>query len=77
MYILSELILKGIIGFFTIMGLLTFLFPLKLSLHLPKNGLVLGLTHVVSHPEEPVNYWFFQIHLILFSVGIYIQFPPQ
>lgn len=77
MYILIENILKILIGFLTLIGLLTFFLPIKLSLHFIKNGLLLGINHVTSEPSDNIRYWFFQIHLILFSVGIYIQFPSQ
>jgi hypothetical protein len=77
MYILIENILKVLIGFLALIGLLTFFLPIKLSLHLIKNGLLLGINHVSSDPKEQIKYMFFQIHLILFSIGVYIQFPPQ
>jgi ABC-type uncharacterized transport system permease subunit len=76
MYIL-EIIFKTFICFLALMGLLTFFLPIKLSLHLIKNGLLLGINHVYSEPKEQIKYIFFQIHLILFSIGIYIQFSSQ
>ena len=66
-------IFQILISFFVIVGIIAFLFPIKLSLTLPKNGLLLGIVHVNSPPEEDIKYIYFQVHLILISIGIFIN----
>jgi hypothetical protein len=71
------IIIQILIAFFVIIGIIAFIFPIKLSLSLPKNGVLLGIVHVYSDPKEDIKYVFFQIHLILISIGVFIQTTPQ
>jgi hypothetical protein len=70
-------IIQILIAFFIIIGIIAFIFPIKLSLSLPKNGVLLGIVHVYSDPKEDIKYIYFQIHLILISIGVFIQTTPQ
>jgi hypothetical protein len=70
-------IIQILIAFFIIIGVIAFIFPIKLSLSLPKNGVLLGIVHVYSDPKEDIKYIYFQIHLILISIGVFIQTTPQ
>jgi hypothetical protein len=71
------IIIQILIAFFVIIGIIAFIFPIKLSLSLPKSGVLLGIVHVYSDPKEDIKYVFFQIHLILISIGVFIQTTPQ
>lgn len=62
-----------LIIFFIIVGIIAFFFPIKLSFNFPKNGILLGIVHVYSDPKDEIKYIFFQFHLLLFSIGIFIQ----
>lgn len=78
MYIPVELIINIIsttlTWFFISIGVLTFVFPIKLSLHKP-HGIVfgIGVTTSLTESELDMDFIFFQVYLIFFSMGIFIN----
>jgi hypothetical protein len=68
--------LNGFLYFLMGIGILTFFFPIKISVH-PPQGILLGVGFTSSFSDEPqledIKYIFFSVHLILFSLGIFIN----
>tara|TARA_B110000971_G_scaffold191857_1_gene203754 strand:+ start:294 stop:545 length:252 start_codon:yes stop_codon:yes gene_type:complete len=62
--------------FLIAIGISTLLFPIKMSLHSP-SGILLGIaftTNMFEETDEPeVAYLFFSVHLIFFSLGIFVN----
>lgn len=58
--------------FLLFIGILTFLVPVRMTLH-PPVGILLGVavTSSATNPQGDVKYVFFQIHLLLFSIGVF------
>ena len=66
----------GFLYFLIGIGILTFFFPTKMSIHHPQ-GILLGVGFTSSFSEEPqvdnIHYLFFSIHLIFFSIGVFVN----
>jgi len=74
-----ELLIHAVNGFLYFLmgvGILTLFFPTKMSLH-PPQGIMLGIGFTSSFAEEPqveeIHYIFFSIHLIFFSLGVFVN----
>lgn len=71
-------LLPYIVEYFTyfllFIGALTFIFPVRMTLH-PPIGVLFGfaVTSSVSNPQENLKYVFFQIHFFLFSIGVFVN----
>ena len=69
-------IVNGFSYFLIGIGISTIFFPVKMSLH-PPIGVLLGIAVSSSYwgEEEPIEieYVFFQIHLLFFSLGVFIN----
>ena len=67
---------QGFLYFLVLIGILTFIFPVKMSLHHPQ-GLLLGIGFTSSFSENPqvdtIHYLFFSIHLLFFSLGVFVN----
>ena len=67
---------NGFLYFLILIGVSTLFYPIKMSLHHPQ-GILLGIGFTSSYSEEPqieeINYVFFSVHLIAFSLGIFIN----
>tara|TARA_R110000772_G_scaffold78654_1_gene168729 strand:- start:31 stop:279 length:249 start_codon:yes stop_codon:yes gene_type:complete len=67
----------GFLYFLVAIGFSTLLYPIKMSLH-PPTGILLGMaftTNMFEETEEPeVRYLFFSIHLVFFSLGIFVNY---
>ncbi len=67
---------NGFFYFLVLIGISTIFYPIKMSLHHPQ-GILLGIGFTSSYSEEPqieeINYVFFSVHLIVFSLGIFIN----
>lgn len=66
----------GFLYFLMGIGILTLFFPVKMSLHHPQ-GILIGVGITSSFTEEPqvegIHYLFFSIHLLFFSLGVFIN----
>lgn len=69
-------IANGFLYFLIGVGILTFFFPTKMSLHNPQ-GILLGVGFTSSFSENPqvdeIHYLFFSIHLLFFSLGVFVN----
>jgi len=67
---------NGFLYFLIGIGILTFFFPTKMSLHKPQ-GILLGIGFTSSFSENPqvdeIHYLFFSIHLLFFSLGVFVN----
>lgn len=67
---------NGFLYFLIGIGILTFFFPTKMSLHKPQ-GILLGVGFTSSFSENPqvdeIHYLFFSIHLLFFSLGVFVN----
>jgi len=67
---------NGFLYFLIGIGILTFFFPTKMSLHKPQ-GILLGVGFTSSFSEKPqvdeIHYLFFSIHLLFFSLGVFVN----
>ena len=67
---------NGFLYFLIGIGILTFFFPTKMSLHKPQ-GSLLGVGFTSSFSENPqvdeIHYLFFSIHLLFFSLGVFVN----
>jgi hypothetical protein len=67
---------NGFLYFLIGIGVLTFFFPTKMSLHHPQ-GILLGVGFTSSFSENPqvdtIHYLFFSIHLLFFSLGVFVN----
>ena len=67
---------NGFLYFLIAIGVLTFFFPTKMSLHHPQ-GILLGVGFTSSFSENPqveeIHYLFFSIHLLFFSLGVFVN----
>ena len=67
---------NGFLYFLIGIGVLTFFFPTKMSLHKPQ-GILLGVGFTSSFSEKPqvdeIHYLFFSIHLLFFSLGVFVN----
>ena len=67
---------NGFLYFLIGVGILTFFFPTKMSLHHPQ-GILMGIGFTSSFLSEPqveeIHYLFFSIHLIFFSLGVFVN----
>jgi hypothetical protein len=67
---------NGFFYFLILIGISTLFYPVKMSLHHPQ-GILLGVGVTSSYSEEPqiedIHYVFFSIHLIVFSLGLFIN----
>jgi hypothetical protein len=60
--------------FLIAIGISTFIFPVRMTLH-PPTGILLGvaMTSSATNPQGDLRYVFFQIHIFLFSIGVFIN----
>lgn len=60
--------------FLLFIGALTFIFPVRMTLH-PPAGVLFGVavTSSLTNPQGDLKYVFFQIHLFLFSMGVFVN----
>jgi hypothetical protein len=60
--------------FLITIGISTFIFPVRMTLH-PPAGILLGvaMTSSATNPQGDLRYVFFQIHIFLFSIGVFIN----
>lgn len=69
-------VVNGFVYFLMAIGVITFLFPTKMSIHSPQ-GVLLGVGITSSYGENPqvdgIHYLFFSIHLLFFSIGVFIN----
>lgn len=69
-------VVDGFLYFLMGVGILTLFFPVKMSLHHPQ-GILIGVGFTSSFTEEPqveeIHYLFFSIHLLFFSLGVFIN----
>lgn len=67
-------IADGFTYFLLAIGISTFIFPVRMTLH-PPAGILLGvaMTSSATNPQENLKYIFFQIHLFIFSIGVFIN----
>jgi hypothetical protein len=69
-------IINGFLCFLIGIGFLTFFFPTKMTLH-PPQGILIGVGFTSSFSENPqveeIHYLFFSIHLIFFSLGVFVN----
>jgi len=67
---------NGFLYFLMAVGILTLFFPIKMSVT-PPVGILLGVAVTSntwnSHDEVDINYVFFQIHLVFFALGVFIN----
>jgi hypothetical protein len=67
---------NGFLYFLIGIGFLTFFFPTKMTLH-PPQGILIGVGFTSSFSENPqveeIHYLFFSIHLIFFSLGVFVN----
>jgi hypothetical protein len=67
---------NGFLYFLIAVGILTFFFPTKMSLHHPQ-GVLLGVGITSSFSPNPqvtdIHYLFFSIHLLFFSIGVFVN----
>jgi hypothetical protein len=67
---------NGFLYFLMGIGILTFFFPTKMSLHHPQ-GVLIGVGFTSSFSEDPqvkdIHYLFFSIHLLFFSIGVFVN----
>lgn len=72
--------LHGFIYFLLAIGLSTFFFPVRMTLH-GFQGILVGIAYTSSlnNPNDgsEVHYMFFQIHLLFFSLGVFINLGPK
>lgn len=66
----------GFLYFLIGVGILTFFFPTKMTIH-PPQGILMGIGFTSSFSSEPqveeIHYLFFSIHLIFFSLGVFVN----
>ena len=66
----------GFLYFLIGIGILTFFFPTKMTIH-PPQGILMGIGFTSSFSSEPqveeIHYLFFSIHLIFFSLGVFVN----
>jgi hypothetical protein len=67
---------NGFLYFLIAVGILTFFFPTKMSLHQPQ-GVLFGVGITSSFSPNPqvknIHYIFFSIHLLFFSIGVFVN----
>jgi len=73
---ITEVLCKGLIFFLTIIGILTFLYPVKITVQ-PPHGVLLGVVFTSSYYDndelENRKYVFISIHLLVGSIGVFID----
>ena len=70
---------KGIVFFLIAMGIVTFFYPVRMSVH-PPSGILLGVAFTSSFQDSEelqdlneINFLFFSVHLIVGSIGIFVD----
>jgi hypothetical protein len=73
-------IFHGFTYFLIGIGISTFFFPVRMTLH-GFHGILVGIAYTSSYnnPDDgsEINYIFLQIHLIFFSLGVFINIGPK
>lgn len=70
---------KGIVFFLIAMGLLTFFYPVRITIH-PPQGILLGVAFTSSFQDNEelqemndLKFLFFSVHVLIGSIGIFVD----